>query len=78
MFSYAPLAATLHRKHVTKSEMRDAIGASSTTLAKISKDEFVSLEILDKICTYLGCKIEDVIQHVNDVMDESEDSIKSV
>ena len=71
MFSYAPLAAMLHRKHVTKSELREAIGASSTTLAKISKDEYVSMEILDKICTYLGCDIEDVIQHVNTVRDES-------
>ena len=30
---------------------------------KISKDEYVSLEILDKICTLLNCKIEDVIRH---------------
>ena len=38
----------------------------SATLARLSKGEYVSLELLDKICSYLHCNIEDVVEHVPD------------
>lgn len=63
MFSYKPLLHTLIEKNITKSQLGQMLGCSKSTLAKISKDEYVSLEILDKICTLLNCKIEDVIRH---------------
>ncbi len=63
MFSYKPLLHTLIEKNMTKSQLGQMLGCSKSTLAKISKDEYVSLEILDKICTLLNCKIEDVIRH---------------
>ncbi|WP_332632044.1 helix-turn-helix domain-containing protein [Halalkalibacter flavus] len=64
MFSYAPLIATLHKKQINKTQLREAIGASSTTIAKISRDEYVSLKILDDICNYLNVGLEEVIVHV--------------
>jgi len=63
MFSYKPLLHTLIEKNMTKSQLGQMLGCSKSTLAKISKDEYVSMEILDKICTLLNCKIEDVIKH---------------
>lgn len=66
MFSYAPLMATLHQRKVSKTELQKAIGASSATMAKLSKDEYISMKILDDICRYLNCGIEDVIIHVKD------------
>lgn len=35
---------------------------SSSTLAKLSKNEYVSLEVLEKICLKLECEIGDVVQ----------------
>ncbi|GIM46826.1 hypothetical protein DNHGIG_23750 [Collibacillus ludicampi] len=64
MFSYAPLAATLHKKGISRTELKRMIGASSATIAKIAKDEPVSMKVLDDICTALECEIQDVIQHV--------------
>lgn len=64
MFSYAPLAATLHKKGMTKTELQRRIGVSSATFAKISKDGYVSMKVLDDICTVLDCEISDVIEHV--------------
>lgn len=48
---------------MTKTELRLRTGISSATLAKISKNEYISMEALDKICNVLECKIEDVIEH---------------
>ncbi len=51
---------------MSKTQLREAIGFSTATLAKLSKGEYVSLEILDKICTYMQCNIADVIEYVKE------------
>lgn len=48
---------------MTKTQLREAIGIGTGTLAKMPKGEYVAMEVLDKICTYLDCNIEDVIKH---------------
>lgn len=63
MFSYKPLFTLLVQKDMTKTQLREAIGIGTATLAKMSKGEYVSMEVLDKICTYLNCDIEDVIKY---------------
>lgn len=62
MINYKPLFRLLLEKDMTKTQLRTAVGFSSTTLAKLSKGEYVSLETIENICKYLNCKIEDVIE----------------
>lgn len=62
MVSYKPLFKLLIERNMTKTQLREAIGFSSATLAKMSKGEYISLEIIESICQYLDCKIEDVIE----------------
>ena len=66
MISYKPLFRLLLEKNMSKTQLREAIGFSTETLAKLSKGEYVSLEILDKICTYMQCNIADVIEYVKE------------
>lgn len=66
MFSYKPLLIQLVKKEMTKTQLREAVGMSMNTLAKISKNEYVSMEVLDKICKTLDCGIEDVIEHIKE------------
>ena len=47
---------------MTKTQLREAVGFSSATLAKMSKNEYISLETVENICKYLNCKIEDIIE----------------
>ena len=47
---------------MTKTQLRKSVGFSSATLAKMSKNEYISLETVENICKYLNCKIEDVIE----------------
>ena len=62
MISYKPLFRLLLEKDMTKTQLREAVGFSSATLAKMSKGEYISLETIESICKYLNCKIEDVIE----------------
>ena len=63
MFSYKPLLKQLIDKGMNKTELRLKAGITTVTLAKISKNENISMDALDKICNTLECRIEDVIEH---------------
>lgn len=60
--SYKPLWHQLVERGMKKLEFRDYVGISTSTLAKLGKDEYVSMEIIEKICLKLNCKIEDVME----------------
>ena len=61
MISYGPLWKLLIDKNLTKTELREKVGFSTNTLSKLSKNESVTLSILEKICLSLDCKIEDIV-----------------
>ena len=63
MFSYKPLLKLLIDKNITKTQLREQLGISMATLAKISKNEYISMKVLDDICSLLNCKIEDIVEH---------------
>ena len=64
--SYNPLWHLLVEKKMKKGELRLLVGMSNSTLAKLGKDEPVTLEVLEKICVALDCRIEDVLEFVKD------------
>ena len=59
--SYDPLWKKLVEMKIKKSELAEKAGISNNTVTKIFKNEYVSLEVLVKICRALDCGVEDVI-----------------
>jgi len=66
--SYNRLLKLMIDKRINKTQLRDQAGITSNAMAKISKDEPVSIEVLEKICGVLECNIEDIVE----VIDNSE------
>ena len=64
MISSNPLWHTLLDKNIKKLELCTMPGISTATLAKLGKNQNVNIEIIDKICTALNCRIEDVVEIV--------------
>lgn len=64
--SYDKLWKMLIDKKMKKYQLREQAHISSNSVAKLSKNEFVSMEILMKICKTLDCNIGDVCEFVND------------
>ncbi|WP_366249328.1 helix-turn-helix transcriptional regulator [Terribacillus aidingensis] len=60
-FSYAPLWKHLIDVEETKSKMREDVGISSATLAKMGRHEYVAMEVLDKVCSHYQIPIEQVV-----------------
>ena len=59
--SYNKLWKILIDKKMTKTDLRVATDISTTTLAKLSKDEPVSMDVMLRICKVLDCNIGDVM-----------------
>ena len=51
---------------MTKTEMRLKADISTTTLAKLGKNETVSMEVLLKICKVLDCNVGDIMDVINE------------
>lgn len=62
-FSYKPLWKLLIDKDMSKKDLMKTANISKSTMDKMGRSETVSLEIIDRICNYFNCRIEDVIEH---------------
>ena len=59
---YNKLWKLLIDKGMKKSQLREAVGASKSTFAKLGKNENVTTDVLVKICTALQCDIGDIME----------------
>lgn len=50
-------------KDMSKKDLMKTANISKSTMDKMGRSETVSLEIIDRICNYFNCRIEDVIEH---------------
>ena len=64
--SYNNLFKQLIDKGMKKTELAAATGLTPATLARLSKGQIVSMETIIKICEYLDCRIEDVMELYKD------------
>ena len=74
-FSYTPLWRMLSDLGISKMDFAKQINISNTTLAKIGKNEPITLSTLDKICNEYGCKLEDIVTHIPDTKYTTLDSL---
>ena len=60
--SYDNLWKLLIDKKINRTELKDLAGISFNVLARMGKNEFVSMESIYKICSALHCDIEEVME----------------
>lgn len=68
--SYKKLWKLLIDRDLKKSDLRTVAKISSSTIAKLSKDENVTTEVLTRICTALNCNLEDIAETVPEQKEE--------
>jgi len=64
--SYKRLWKLLIDKDMNKTALKDAAGISATTIAKLGKNQSISMESMIKICKALGCDIGDIVEIVEE------------
>ena len=49
-------------KNMKKTDLCSMVGLSRSTIAKMGKEEYVALEVVERICKGLSCQVQDVIE----------------
>lgn len=63
---YKKLWILLIEKKITKPQFRKTLKLSSATMTKLNKNEYVSMEVLTRICKLLSCDIGDIVEVVSE------------
>lgn len=66
MITFDPLWQTLKTKGMNKGDLQKLTGLSSSTVAKLAKNEKVSLDVVERICKELRVPIYDVVEIIED------------
>ena len=53
-------------KDLKKGEFGRLCNLSTPTLAKLSKNEYVSMDVLVRICSTLGCSFDDIVEIISE------------
>lgn len=59
--TYNPLWKKLIDLKMTKTELAEKAGISRSTLGKMRNDEYVALEVIEKIANALDCDVVDIL-----------------
>ena len=76
--SYKRLWKLLIDRDMKKKDLQLATGLSSTTIAKLSNHENVSMDVLIKVCTSLNVDFSDIMELVPDQTIEKDISSDSL
>ncbi len=60
--NYKRLCKKLIDDDMETSELRLATGIAPSTLAKMHKNEYVSLDVLVRICQVLNCQLSEIVE----------------
>lgn len=64
--SYNKLWKLLIDKNMKKSDLKTKAGISSASIAKLGKGDNITTDVLIKICESLNCRLEDIMETVDD------------
>lgn len=62
--SYKRLFKLLIDKNMKKKDLQHMAGLSPASISKMAKDEYVSMEVIVKVCSALNVSIEDIMEIV--------------
>ena len=64
--SYNKLWKMLIDKNISKTELTHLAGITTNAMAKLGRNEDVRVKTLEKLCTSLDCKLDDIVEFVPD------------
>ena len=65
---YNRLWKLLIDKGLKKTDLKAIANISNSTLAKLGKGEYVSMEIIERLCRSLDCNVEDIMEITSEVI----------
>jgi putative transcriptional regulator len=72
--SYNKLWKLMIDRKMNKGDLRELTGMGPSTMAKLGKDETVSMDVIIRICEALKCDIGDVMEIIPGQRDNAENN----
>lgn len=66
MIIYYKLDSLLESKGIKKIDLQRKLGISPSTMANFSKNKYVAMSIIDKICKELQCQPGDIMEYIDE------------
>lgn len=60
--SYKKLFKLMIDLNMKKKDLREKASIGNSTMAKLSNDKNVTMEVMAKICNALNCKMDDIVE----------------
>jgi putative transcriptional regulator len=64
--TYKKLFHMLIDRNMTAAELQKEAGYSANISTRMRRDEYVSLDSIEKICRVLNCKVDDIVEFLPD------------
>ncbi len=64
--SYNKLWKMLIDKNMNKQDLKKLSGVSAASIAKLGKGENITTDVLLKICEAMDCRLEDILETIDD------------
>ena len=66
MISYEKFWNTLQKKNISQYTLVNKHKVSTSLLARMRNNESISLATIEKLCSILNCKIQDIVEIIPD------------
>ena len=66
MIRFDRLWVTMEKKNVTTYQLREHCGIDSKTIRRLKANENMETKTLNKLCTYLDCRLDDIAEFVKE------------
>ena len=66
--SYKKLWKLLIDRNLKKKDLEEMAGVSHYTMNKLTRDNNVTVDVLEKVCRALGCSLDEIMEFVDNGM----------
>ena len=64
--SYIILFHMMLDRKISNVQLKDMSGVSANIITRLKRDEYVSIESIEKICKALGCGVDDILEFIDE------------
>ena len=68
MITYEPFRIYVAAKNIKKKDIMENTGISPATMSKLKHDRPVSIEIIERLCSFLQCEITEIIRYEKEIL----------
>lgn len=71
--TYKKLFHLMIDKDVSNAELMEQAGFSANIITRLKRDNYLSLDTIEKICNTLNCGVDDILEFIREPAEDTDD-----